>query len=178
MKRSNRKYNELRNITITPNVNCWAESSVQITAEKTSIICTASVSESIPKWLMQSNSGWLTAEYGMLPHANNSRITRLRSYSSGRTQEISRLIGRSLRTSIDLTELKNKQIQIDCDVLQADGGTRTACITGGFVTLALCLKSLKQQGVLNYIPLKHYVAAISVGLNEQDIYLDLDLSRR
>jgi ribonuclease PH len=132
------------------------------------------VEEGIPKWLMGSGKGWVSAEYGMLPRSTHTRIRRDKAMSGGRTQEISRLIGRSLRAAVDLEKLGERQINIDCDVIQADGGTRTAAITGGFVALALCLKFMKDQGQLIELPLKNYVAAVSCGLHGEEVLLDLD----
>jgi ribonuclease PH len=140
----------------------------------TRVICTASIDPTVPKWLSGSGTGWITAEYGMLPRSTHTRMNREKAASSGRTQEISRLIGRSLRAAIDMKALGERQIQIDCDVIQADGGTRTASITGGFVALALALKFLHNQGQLLTMPLKHYVAAVSVGLLNDNILLDLN----
>src|ERR1035437_6078430 len=174
MRLDNRKLNELRRVTIRPEVIRHAEGSVQIDMGNTRVICTASIDSTVPKWLAGSGAGWVTAEYGMLPRSTHTRITREKAASSGRTQEISRLIGRSLRAGIDMRALGERQIQVDCDVIQADGGTRTASITGGFVALALALKYLHNQGQLTTMPLKHYVSAISVGLLNDNVLLDLN----
>ena len=174
MRSEKRDYKELRPISIQAHVNCWAEGSAQISMGKTKILCTASVSETTPQWLNKPGHGWLTAEYAMLPRSGDFRINRERAFNSGRSQEISRLIGRSLRSAVDLSKLGERQIYIDCDVLQADGGTRTASITGGFIALALALKNLKDKSIIKNIPLKNYICAVSVGLNKQNIYLDLD----
>lgn len=174
MRLDNRKLNELRSVRITPEVIRHAEGSVQIDMGNTRVICTASIDSTVPKWLAGSGAGWVTAEYGMLPRSTHTRITREKAASSGRTQEISRLIGRSLRAAIDMRALGERQIQVDCDVIQADGGTRTASITGGFVALALALKFLHNQGALTTMPLKHYVGAVSVGLLGGNVLLDLN----
>ena len=131
MRNDGRKTDELREIRIIPHVNCWAEGSVDISMGKTRAFITASVMETTPPWLHQPGQGWLSAEYAMLPRSGNFRMSRERGSQSGRAQEISRLIGRSLRSAVDLQKLGERQIAIDCDVLQADGGTRTTCITGG-----------------------------------------------
>lgn len=163
-----RKFNELRSIKITPNILDYAEGSVLVEFGKTRVICTASYETKPPSWLQNTGSGWITAEYGMLPRSTHTRIKREKSQTGGRTQEISRLIGRSLRACVDLKALGEKQITIDCDVINADGGTRTAAITGGFVALSLALKKLNDLGEIKTLPLKHYVSAVSVGLLEQD----------
>ena len=174
MRKEGRSREELRPVFIQDHVNCWAEGSAQISMGKTKVLCTASVSETTPQWLNKPGYGWLTAEYAMLPRSGDFRINRERAFSSGRSQEISRLIGRSLRSALDLSKLGERQVHIDCDVLQADGGTRTASITGGFVALALALKKLKDQYIIKNIPLKNYVCAVSVGLDKGQLYLDLD----
>jgi len=174
MRLDNRKLNELRQVKIRSDVIRNAEGSVEIEMGNTRVICTASIDPLVPKWLAGSGSGWVSAEYGMLPRSTHTRINREKAMSSGRSQEISRLIGRSLRAGVDLRALGERQIQIDCDVIQADGGTRTASITGGFVALALALKFLHNQGTLLTMPLKHYVAAISVGLLNNNVLLDLN----
>ena len=174
MRRDGRKPDELRALTITPHVNDWAEGSVEIRMGKTRLICTASVSETTPKWLNRPGCGWVTAEYGMLPRANDTRMGRDRAFSGGRSQEISRLIGRSLRAGLDLEKLGERQVQVDCDVLQADGGTRTTAITGGFVALSLALKHLKDKTLIREIPLKSCVSAVSVGRLKGKTLLDPD----
>jgi ribonuclease PH len=174
MRLDNRKDNELRNVKITPEVIRHAEGSVEIQMGQTRVLCTASVDATLPKWLQGSGGGWITAEYGMLPRSTHTRITREKAMNSGRSQEISRLIGRSLRQAVDLKVLGERQITVDCDVIQADGGTRTAAITGGFVALALALQFLKQQGTLAQLPLKSYVGAVSVGLFNGQPILDLN----
>lgn len=174
MRIDQRAPDQLRKVKITPEVLRYAEGSVEIQMGHTRVLCTASVEPNVPKWLMGSGGGWVSAEYGMLPRSTHQRITREKAMNSGRTQEISRLIGRALRAAVDLKTLGERQIQIDCDVIQADGGTRTAAITGGFVALALSLKFLKDQGQLPQNPLKNYVAAVSVGLHNSEILLDLN----
>lgn len=169
-----RLFNELRKIKITPNVAEYAEGSALIEFGKTKVLCTASYEDQPPKWLQGSGSGWITAEYGMLPRSTHTRIKRDKSMTSGRTQEIARLIGRSLRAAVDLKKLGEKQITVDCDVLTADGGTRTASVTGGFVALALALRKLKSVSEIKEIPLIHYIAAVSVGLHKGEPILDLD----
>ncbi len=174
MRHDGRKSNELRPIKITPDVIRHAEGSVQIDMGHTRLICTATVEPGIPKWLAGQGQGWVTAEYGMLPRSTHSRINREKSLSGGRTQEISRLIGRSLRAAVDLKALGERQITVDCDVIQADGGTRTAGITGGFVALMLALQYLKDQGTIAKLPMANQVAAISVGLSREGALLDLN----
>jgi ribonuclease PH len=151
------------------------EGSVLVEAGRTRVICTASVEDRVPPFLRNSGKGWITAEYGMLPRATSTRTTREASQGKvgGRTQEIQRLIGRALRSVARLEELGERTIWIDCDVIQADGGTRTAAITGGFVALALALRHAKEQGVLKRVPLQDYVAATSVGIVAGVPLLDL-----
>ena len=175
MRIDKRQNDQLRPITIEPHVNAYAEGSVLISFGKTKVICTASQEGNIPKWLQNQGQGWVSAEYGMLPRSTHSRMRRDKAASSGRTQEISRLIARSLRASIDLKKLGERQITVDCDVIQADGGTRTAAITGGFVALALALKKLQLIGEISSDPIKHQIAGISVGLQkDQQVLLDLN----
>ena len=154
MRKDKRAKDQLRPVQITPHVNCWAEGSVEILMGNTKILCTASVSETTPHWLNRPGQGWITAEYAMLPRSGDFRINRDRAFNSGRSQEISRLIGRSLRAAVDMEKMGERQVYIDCDVLQADGGTRTVAITGGFVALALAFKNLKERSIIKSIPLK------------------------
>ncbi|MEK6628095.1 MAG: ribonuclease PH [Bdellovibrionota bacterium] len=169
MKRfDSRTPDQLRNIKITPHVLDYAEGSVLVEFGKTRVLCSASYESKAPSWIAGSGAGWVTAEYGMLPRSTHTRIKREKSQTGGRTQEISRLVGRSLRSCVDLKGLGEKQILIDCDVINADGGTRTAAVTGGFVALALALKKLNDLSEIKSIPLKHYVSAVSVGLHEQN----------
>jgi ribonuclease PH len=165
----------LRATTLTPNVLIHAEGSVMIEAGQTRVMCTASVEDRVPPFLRGSGKGWVTAEYGMLPRATSTRMQREATAGKvgGRTQEIQRLIGRSLRSVTSLKELGERTVWIDCDVIQADGGTRTAAITGGFVALVLALERLKRQGALRTIPIVDYVAATSVGIVKGFPMLDL-----
>lgn len=174
MRLDNRQLDEIRRIRLRPEVIRHAEGSVEIEMGHTRVICTASVEANVPKWLSGTGQGWVTAEYGMLPRSTHTRIQREKAANSGRTQEISRLIGRSLRAAVDMKALGERMITVDCDVVQADGGTRTASVTGGFVALALALNFLKNQGAFAQLPLKSYVSAISVGLLNQNALLDLN----
>ena len=174
MRQDGRKSDQLRELSITPHISHWAEGSAEIRVGKTHLICTASILETTPKWLNKPGWGWVTAEYGMLPRSGDFRMNRERAFGSGRSQEISRLIGRSLRAAVNLQNLGERQILVDCDVLQADGGTRTAGITGGFVALSLALKHLKDKVLIQTVPLKNQVSAVSVGLLNGNIFLDLD----
>ncbi|NQZ02054.1 MAG: ribonuclease PH [Bdellovibrionales bacterium] len=174
MRSYQRNDEQLRPVKIVPEVILHAEGSVEVQFGNTKLICTASVEPNVPKWMQGSGEGWVSAEYGMLPRSTHTRIRRDKAANSGRSQEISRLIGRSLRSAVDLKALGERSIQIDCDVIQADGGTRTAAITGGFVALALALEFLKSQGELKEIPLKSYVSAVSLGLFEDKVLVDLD----
>lgn len=171
---SERASDKIRPVQIETNVARYAEGSALISMGHTRVLCTASVDTTVPKWLQGSGGGWVTAEYGMLPRSTHTRINREKAMSNGRSQEISRLIGRSLRAAVDLKALGERQIQVDCDVLQADGGTRTAAITGGFVALALSLRFLQQQGTFTKLPLKSYIAAVSTGLWNGEAMLDLN----
>lgn len=173
MRVDGRRANQMRPVEINPEVIRYAEGSVEVRFGHTRVICTATVEPNPPKWLQGSGSGWVTAEYGMLPRSTHTRMNREKAASSGRTQEISRLIGRSLRAAVDLKALGERQVIIDCDVIQADGGTRTAAITGGFVALALALKFLKDRGDMPALPLQRYVSAVSVGLQGPNPILDL-----
>ena len=175
MRSDHRPPNELRETTITPNYLMHAEGSVLITAGNTRVICTASVEDRVPGFLRNTGKGWVTAEYGMLPRATTTRMQREASTGKvgGRTQEIQRLIGRSLRSVTNLPALGERTVWIDCDVIQADGGTRTASITGAFVALALALEKLRERDVIRAIPLSDYVAATSVGVVDGEPLLDL-----
>ncbi len=174
LRKDGRSLDQLRKIKITPHVSEYAEGSVMVEFGKTKVLCTASYEEQTPKWLQNSGKGWITAEYGMLPRATHSRVKREKNISSGRTLEIARLIGRSLRAAVDLKKLNERQLIVDCDVLLADGGTRTAAVTGGFVALALALKKLKDVGEIKENPLIQYVSAVSVGFSKDSYFLDLD----
>ena len=175
MRSDKRPANQLRDTTLTPHYLPHAEGSVFIEAGRTRVICTASVEDRVPPFLRNSGKGWVTAEYGMLPRATSTRTTREASQGKvgGRTQEIQRLIGRSLRSVTRLQSLGERTIWIDCDVIQADGGTRTASITGAFVALALAFEKLRDRDVLRAIPLLDYVAATSVGIVDGEALLDL-----
>ena len=174
--RKDRNFDQLRDVTFETNVNLHAEGSCLVKFGNTHVMCTASIDEKTPPWLRNSGKGWVTAEYGMLPRSTNTRIDReaARGKQSGRTQEIQRLIGRSLRSVVNLKELGERQIKIDCDVLQADGGTRTASISGGFVALYQAVEKLKKNYNIQQQIIKNYVAAISVGIVDNKPCLDLD----
>lgn len=176
MRPSNRAADELRSIRFETDYTKHAEGSVLVSCGDTKVICTASVEERVPPFLKGKGQGWVTAEYGMLPRSTGSRNGReaARGKQSGRTQEIQRLIGRSLRAVVDLTALGERQITLDCDVLQADGGTRTASISGAYVALSLAVQRLIADGKLKQSPLIGHVAAISVGIYEGTPVLDLD----
>lgn len=176
MSQSTRAYNELRPVAFELDYVIHPEGSVLITVGNTRVLCNATVQESLPGWLKYSNKrhGWVTAEYAMLPRSTPVRNNRETLTPKGRTQEIQRLIGRSLRGAVDLNKLGERQIIIDCDVLQADGGTRTAAITGGYVALALALKQLEKQKLIPANVLLHSIAAVSVGIVGGKVMLDLD----
>jgi ribonuclease PH len=175
MRTDSRPPDTLRDTTLTPHYLPHAEGSVFIEAGRTRVICTASVEDRVPSFLRNTGKGWVTAEYGMLPRATTTRTTREATTGKvgGRTQEIQRLIGRSLRSVANLPALGERTIWIDCDVIQADGGTRTASITGAFVALALACEKLRSREILRSIPLTDYVAAISVGIVDGEPLLDL-----
>lgn len=174
MRHANRLKDEIRDIEIIPNYNPYAEGSCLIKCGNTHVVCTASVEEKVPAWLKGQNKGWITAEYGMLPRATQIRVTREAKKPSGRTQEIQRLIGRSLRAVVDLEKMKDISICIDCDVIQADGGTRTASITGGFVALYLAVRKLLLSKKLKTNPIREYVAAVSCAIFEGEKIVDID----
>src|SRR5437867_8746547 len=175
MRSDHRPANELRETTIAPNYLIHAEGSVFVQAGRTKVICAASIEDRVPGFLRNSGKGWVKAEYGMLPRATSTRMQREAAAGKvgGRTQEIQRLIGRSLRSVTTLAALGERTIWIDCDVIQADGGTRTASITGAFVALALALEKLRARDVIKTIPLSDYVAATSVGIVDGEALLDL-----
>jgi len=174
--RKDRNFDQLRDITFETNINLHAEGSCLVKFGNTHVMCTASIDEKTPPWLRNSGKGWVTAEYGMLPRSTNTRIDReaAKGKQSGRTQEIQRLIGRSLRSVTNLQELGERQIKIDCDVIQADGGTRTASISGGFVALYQAIEKLKKNYNIQQKIIKNYVAAISVGIVDNKPFLDLN----
>lgn len=176
MRPSNRASNQLRDVSLEPGFMKHAHGSCLIRMGGTHVICTATIEDKAPPFLRNTGKGWVTAEYGMLPCSTHSRVGReaSRGKQTGRTQEIQRLIGRSLRAVTDMSKFGERQIRIDCDVLQADGGTRTASITGGFVALHLAFQKLKKDGVIKEIPLTDHVAAISCGLYKGTPILDLD----
>lgn len=172
MRKDGRKHYDLRSVQINTNVMPYAEGSAEISLGSTRVLCSASVEESVPKWMSQTGRGWVTAEYNMLPRSTFYRTRRERVALSGRTQEISRLIGRSLRACLDLKKLGERQVHIDCDVLQADGGTRVASITGGFVALALSVQQLLRLNKIQHNPLLYYVSAVSVAILNHHIIVD------
>ena len=176
MRPSARAQDEMRKVTIERNISKHAEGSCLITFGETRVLCTASLEDRVPPWLKGQGRGWVTAEYGMLPRSTGERMRReaTAGHQSGRTQEIQRLIGRSLRAVVDLPALGEKVITVDCDVIQADGGTRTASITGGFVALADCVNWMMARGMLKQNPIRDHVAAISCGLYGALPVLDLD----
>ena len=176
--RKDRAFDQIREIVFETNINIHAEGSCLVKFGDTQVICTASIDEKTPPWLRGSGKGWVTAEYGMLPRSTNTRIDResARGKQSGRTQEIQRLIGRSLRSVVNLENLGERQIKIDCDVVQADGGTRTAAISGSFVALYLAIDKLKKNYNIEKPIIKNFVAAISVGIIANKVCVDLDYS--
>ena len=176
MRPSGRSVTQLRSVSFTPGFAKYAEGSCLVKFGDTHVLCTASVDEKVPPFLRNTGLGWVTAEYGMLPRATHERTDReaAKGKQSGRTQEIQRLIGRTLRAVVDRAALGERQIKIDCDVLQADGGTRTASITGGYVALYLACKQLVELGVIKSIPLTDSVAAISCGIFNGTCVADLD----
>lgn len=176
MRPSGRSNDQIRPINITTDFTLHAEGSVLVAFGDTKVICTASVEEGVPRFLRGQNKGWITAEYGMLPRATGSRNNReaARGKQQGRTIEIQRLIGRSLRAAVDLNKMPDHSITIDCDVIQADGGTRTASITGGYIAMALAIHKLIAAGALKANPISYHVAAVSVGIYQGNPVLDLD----
>jgi len=175
MRPSGRKPDELREIRITREFTCHAEGSVLIEFGRTRVICTATIETSVPSFLKGQGKGWITAEYGMLPRSTNQRMRReATSKQGGRTMEIQRLIGRSLRAVVDTRELGEHTITIDCDVIQADGGTRTASITGGYVALVEALRYAQRQKMIKTDPLRGMIASVSVGICKGQPVLDLD----
>ncbi len=170
-RKDKRRNNQLRDVSIIPDFNIHAEGSALVKFGNTHVICNATVEKATPRWMQNDKRGWVTAEYGMLPRSTNERMNREanRGKQSGRTMEIQRLIGRSLRQAVDLEKLMGYTITVDCDVIQADGGTRTASITGATVALHKALKRIKKENAINNL-----VAAISVGICEDELLLDLD----
>ena len=175
MRKDNRKPNELRDIKITKNYIAHPEGSVLVEFGDTKVICNATIENNVPRFLKGKNMGWVTAEYGMLPRSTNERMRReAKNKQSGRTMEIQRLIGRSLRSSVHLDKLGERSITIDCDVIQADGGTRTASITGGFVALCLALRTQENDSFSSADAIKSYTGSVSLGKVDGEILLDLD----
>jgi len=177
MKRqSGRNSDELRKIKITKDYIKYAEGSCLIELGDTKVITTATVEDSVPPFLKGKGTGWVTAEYGMIPRSCKTRVQReaAKGKLGGRTHEIQRLIGRSMRTVVDLSKIGERTIWMDCDVIQADGGTRCASITGSFIALVLALEKMQREGILNNIPIRDHVAAVSVGILEKEPILDLD----
>ena len=170
-RKDGRSQDKLRKLIITPDYLIHAEGSCLIELGNTRVICTASVDENVPPFLKGSGTGWVTAEYGMLPRSCKTRIKR--GKDSGRTYEIQRLVGRSLRTVTDMKSMGERSVWLDCDVIQADGGTRTASITGSFIALAYAFNKLKKDGIIGKIPIKDFVAATSVGILGGELLLDL-----
>ena len=174
MRKSSRKNDELRPIEIQTSVNKYADGSCLIICGDTKVMCTATIENKVPLFLKHSGQGWVTAEYGMLPGSCATRIDREKARQGGRTAEIQRLIGRSLRSVVDLEKLGERQIVVDCDVIQADGGTRTASITGGYIALYAALKKLQQKQRMQNLPVLDIVAGISCGIVNSEVLLDLD----
>ena len=174
--RKDRSFSELRDISFEKNVNIHADGSCLVKFGNTHVLCLATIDEKVPNWLRNSGKGWVTAEYGMLPRSTNTRMDReaAKGKQSGRTQEIQRLIGRSLRSIVDLTNLGERQIKVDCDVIQADGGTRTAAISGGFVSLYLAIKKLKDNYNIQKPIIKNFIGAVSAGIIDGKPLLDLN----
>ena len=174
--RKDRSFNQMREISFEKNVNIHADGSCLVKFGNTHVLCLATIDEKVPHWLKNTGKGWVTAEYGMLPRSTNTRMDReaAKGKQSGRTQEIQRLIGRSLRSIVDLSSLGERQIKIDCDVIQADGGTRTASISGGFISLYLAIEKLKNNYNLQKPIIKNFIGAVSTGIVENKAILDLD----
>jgi ribonuclease PH len=174
--RKDRSFNQMREISFEKNMNIHADGSCLVKFGNTHVLCLASIDEKVPHWLKNTGKGWVTAEYGMLPRSTNTRMDReaAKGKQSGRTQEIQRLIGRSLRSIVDLSNLGERQIKIDCDVIQADGGTRTASISGGFISLYLAIEKLKNNYNLQKPIIKNFIGAVSTGIVENKALLDLD----
>ena len=176
MRPSGRRFDQLREITLETGVSAHAEGSCLVKFGRTHVLCTASLEKGVPPFLKGSGKGWVTAEYGMLPRATGERMRReaAAGKQSGRTQEIQRLIGRALRAVTDMAVIGERQVVLDCDVIQADGGTRTAAITGAFVALHKCFELMKRDQLIKVIPLKDHVAAVSCGIHNGVCVLDLD----
>lgn len=178
LRKNDRESDQLRPVAVTSDFTRYAEGSILIECGETRVVCTASVEDRVPRFLRGSGKGWVTAEYGMLPRSTNTRMSResSRGKQSGRTQEIQRLIGRALRSVVDRDRLGERTVWIDCDVLQADGGTRTASITGAYIALVIAIQNLHRSGVLKENVILDQVAAVSVGISADSLLLDLDYS--
>ena len=174
MRESGRKNNQLRNIEFVTNFNPYAEGSCLVKYGNTHVICTASVEDKVPSWLKGQEMGWVTAEYALLPRSTQTRVQREVKKPSGRTQEIQRLIGRSLRAVVDLEKMKDVCITVDCDVIQADGGTRVASISGGFVAMYLAIEKLLKEKKIEENPIREFVAAVSCDIYNGEAVLDVD----
>ncbi len=174
MRKSGRENNQLRDIEFVTDFNPYAEGSCLVKYGNTHVVCTASVEEKIPSWLKGQEKGWVTAEYAMLPRSTQTRVQREVKKPSGRTQEIQRLIGRSLRAVVDLEKMKDICVTVDCDVLQADGGTRVASVSGGFVALYLAMEKLVKEKKLTENPIREFVAAVSCDIYNGKAVLDVD----
>lgn len=174
MRHNQRRADELRAVHFTPDFTKHAEGSVLAIFGETRVLCTATVEESVPPFLRGQGRGWVTAEYAMLPRSTHSRVKRETVKPNGRSQEIQRLIGRSLRAVMDFEALGERQIILDCDVIQADGGTRTASISGAFVALSVAAHKLVARGIIEHFPIKESLAAVSVGMIDDEVLLDLD----
>ena len=174
--RKDRSFNQMREISFEKNVNIHADGSCLVKFGNTHVLCLATIDDKVPHWMKNTGKGWVTAEYGMLPRSTNTRMDReaAKGKQSGRTQEIQRLIGRSLRSIVDLSNLGERQIKIDCDVIQADGGTRTASISGGFISLYLAIEKLRNNYNLQKPIIKNFIGAVSTGIVENKAILDLD----
>ena len=174
--RKDRSFSEIREVSFEKNINIHADGSCLVKFGNTHVLCLASIDEKVPHWLKNTGKGWITAEYGMLPRSTNTRMDReaAKGKQSGRTQEIQRLIGRSLRSITDLSNLGERQIKIDCDVIQADGGTRTAAISGGFVSLYIAIEKLKNNYNIKKPIIKNFIGAVSAGIIDNKPLLDLD----
>ncbi len=176
--RKDRSFDEMREISFEKGVNIYADGSCLVKFGNTHVLCLATIDEKVPHWMKNSGKGWITAEYGMLPRSTNTRMDReaAKGKQSGRTQEIQRLIGRSLRSVVSLSDLGERQIKVDCDVIQADGGTRTASISGAFVSLHMAINKLKNNYNIQKPIIKNYIAAVSTGIVENKPLLDLNYS--
>jgi ribonuclease PH len=177
MRFGNRSVSDIRSVSLVANINKYSEGSCLVSFGDTKVLCNATVEKKVPSFMKGQGLGWITAEYGMLPRSTSTRMDReaKKGEQSGRTSEIQRLIGRSLRSVVDMRNMGGEyQIIVDCDVIQADGGTRTASITGGFVAMVLAFKSMVDKGIITKIPVKEYVAAISAGIYNNELMVDLD----